>query len=281
MLIREALEQAYRQLDQSGIDTPWLDAELLLAHTLHTDRTAVLTWPERRLLPEQQADYRGLLVRRAAREPLAYIIGSREFYGSDFVVDPRVLIPRPETELLVEHALGLAQLKTAGIVIADVGTGSGAIAVSLARELPESVVYALESSADSVAVAAENARRHGVADRVQFLVGDLLAPLSRPVDLIAANLPYVTTEEWTGLLPELHDHEPRLAFDGGQDGLDLIHRFLDTVAGHLLPRGFCLLEIGPSQGDAVALMAREAMPQSNVQIHQDYAGLDRVVIIVV
>jgi release factor glutamine methyltransferase len=279
MLIQEALTQAYNQLGRVGIDSPQLDAELLLAHTLQTNRTGILAWPERRLLPEQVADYRDSLARRSEREPLAYIIGSREFFGLDFCVDQRVLIPRPETELLVEHALRLARRKPAGIKIADVGTGSGAIAISLARELPESVVYALDSSADSVAVAAENARRHDVADRVQCLVGDLLAPLAGPVDLITANLPYVTTEEWTGLLPELHDYEPRLAFDGGQDGLDLIHRFLDTVAGHLLPRGFCLLEIGPSQGDAIALMAREAMPQSNVQIHQDYAGLDRIVIV--
>jgi release factor glutamine methyltransferase len=239
----------------------------------------VLTWSDRRLSAEQLAGFQELLARRAEREPLAYILGSREFYNLDFRVDPRVLIPRPETELLVDAALDLAKNKPADLRIADVGTGSGAIAITLAVHLEKATVFALDASEDCLVVAAENAQRHNVSDRVQFLAGDLLAPLPERVDLLVANLPYVTTEEWTGLLPELHDHEPRLAFDGGREGLDPIRRLLDTAVGHLRREGVILMEIGASQGDAVADLARRALPQGHVQVRQDYAGLERQVIV--
>jgi len=285
MRIAEALAQAVIRLDNDGVESPRLDAELLLAHVLGGNRAAVLARPEQPLTPKQQTRFQDLVARRAGREPLAYIVGHREFFGLDFLVDPRVLIPRPETELLVEQALRLAQRYAPPLQIADVGAGSGAIAVTLALHLPQALVYALDASEDALAVVAENAARHsvaarhGVAGRVHCLASDLLSSLPGPVHLIAANLPYVTTGEWTGLIPEIRDHEPRAALDGGPDGLTLIRRLLATAGPYLQPGGALLLEIGATQGAAVTALAREHLPQGHVQLYQDYAGLDRLVVV--
>lgn len=274
----EALAQAVRALRNAGVDSPRLDAELLLAHTLEVNRAAVLARPDRRLTPKQLTRYRSLVERRAAREPLAYILGQREFFGLDFAVDPRVLIPRPETELLVEEALRLAGPKPAPL-LADVGAGSGAISVSLAVHLPRATVYALDDSPEALAVTAENARRHGVAERVRCRPGSLLAPLPQPVDLITANLPYVATPEWEELAPEIRHYEPRRALDGGPDGLMLIRGLLTAAAPYLRPRGALLLEIGAGQGQAVTGLAREHLAAAEVWLQQDYAGLDRLVVV--
>ena len=278
MLSREALAQAVARLQNEGVESPRFDAELLLAHVLDVNRAAVLAHPDRRLTPKQLTRFREIVARRANREPLAYILGHREFYGLDFLVDARVLIPRPETELLVEHALRLAQKLPASPRIADVGAGSGAIAVTLAVHLPEATIYALDDSAGALAVVAANARRHGVGDRVRCLQGNLLAPLAEPVDLVTANLPYVATGEWEQLPPEIRDHEPRAALDGGANGLNLIRRLLETASAHLRPGGAILLEIGADQGAAVINLARKNFPQASVRLQQDYAGLDRLVI---
>jgi release factor glutamine methyltransferase len=279
MLIKEALAQAATQLRAQGVDTPRLDAELLLAHALDVNRAALFTWPERSLTPKELTRFRELVIRRAAREPLAYITGHREFFGLDFVADPRGLIPRPETELLIEQVLRLAQDRPSALCIADVGAGSGAIVVTLAVHLPRAVLYALDDSTEALALTSENARRHSVAERITCLVGDLLAPLPGPVDLITANLPYVTTEELRLLAPEIRDYEPRAALDGGPDGLDLIRRLLATAAPCLQPGGAILLEIGANQGAAVRSLAQQHFPQAGVQVLQDYAGLDRLVLV--
>lgn len=279
MQIQEALTQAIETLRNQEVESPRLDAELLLAHVLQVNRAALLTWPERRLSPKQLTSYRDLVARRAAREPLAYITGHREFFGLDLAVDSRVLIPRPETELLVERAIEIGRRIQQQPRIADVGAGSGAIAVSLAVHLSGAVVYALDSSVGALAVVAENARHHGVADRVRCLQGDLLAPLPEPVDLVAANLPYVTAEEWEVLPPEIRAHEPRAALDGGSDGLDHIRRLLDTACQYLRPDGTILIEIGASQGAAVTALARGARQGAEVVLCQDLAGLDRLVVI--
>jgi len=277
--LQAALQQAIQSLRNAEVDEARLDAELLLAYTLNLNRAAILAQPERPLTPKELTRFRDLVARRAAREPLPYITGHREFFGLDFVVDARVLIPRPETELLVEHALHMARPVPSPFEIADVGAGSGAIAVTLAVHLPHAVVYALDDSAGALAVTAENARRHHVVDRVQCRQGDLLAPLPGPVDLIAANLPYVATGEWLELLPELRDYEPRAALDGGPDGLDAIRRLLAAAGPYLHPSGTLLLEIGASQGAAVTALARRYFPAADVQLHRDYAGLDRLVIV--
>jgi release factor glutamine methyltransferase len=283
MLSGEALAQAATQLRNEGVESPRLDAELLLAHVLGVNRAAILTWPDRPLTPKQLTRYRDLVARRAAREPLAYIVGRREFYDLDFVVDARALIPRPETELLIEHAVRNARriALEAGtrLQLADVGAGSGAIAVTLAVHLPEATIYALDDSAEALTLTAENARRHRVTDRVHPLQGDLLSPLPQPVDLITANLPYVATAEWEQLPPEIRIYEPRAALDGGPDGLTVIGRLLAMADSYLRPGGALLLEIGASQGTAVTGLAHQRLPQARVQVHKDLAGLDRVVLI--
>jgi len=281
----EAQAQATARLRNEGVESPRLDAELLLAHVLDVNRAAILARPDRRLTPKELTRYRDLVARRAGREPLAYILGHREFFDLDLVLDRRVLIPRPETELLVEHALCIARNivppATTTLAIADVGSGSGAIAVTLAVHLPHAIVYALDASAGALSVVAENASRYGVADRVHCLQGDLLSPLHEagPVALITANLPYVSTDEWLALAPEIRDHEPRAALDGGVDGLSLIHRLLLTAGPSLQPGGAILLEIGASQGAAVTTLSREQFPLASVQLVQDYAGLDRLVLV--
>ncbi|HSJ56920.1 MAG TPA: peptide chain release factor N(5)-glutamine methyltransferase [Anaerolineae bacterium] len=273
-----AVEQGRLRLESEGVESPRLDAELLLAHVLGGNRAAVLAHPERRLTPKELTRYRALVERRSEREPLAYVVGRREFYGLDFAVDRRVLIPRPETELLVERAVKRAR-QVAAPRIADVGAGSGAIAVTLAVQLPAAAVYALDASAGALEVTAENARRHGVAGRVTCLQGNLLEPLPERVHLIVANLPYVTTAEWQELMPEIRGYEPRQALDGGQDGLDLVRALLANAGPWLEPGGAVMLEIGAGQGEAAVGAAREYLPQANVSVEQDYAGLDRVVVL--
>jgi release factor glutamine methyltransferase len=277
MRIDGALAQAATHLANQGVESPRLDSELLLAYVLDANRAAILARPEQQLTPKQLTSFRDLVVRRGNREPLAYIVGHREFYGLDILVDDRVLIPRPETELLVEHALDIASRMPASLRIADVGAGSGAIAVSLAVQLPEATLYALDHSAEALDLLAENARRYHVADRVHCLHSDLLATLAGPVDLITANLPYVTTDEWQELAPEIRTYEPRAALDGGPDGLDLIGRLLATAGAYLRPAGAILLEIGAGQGVAVTALARKHFPHACVRLVQDYAGLDRLV----
>jgi release factor glutamine methyltransferase len=276
---REALVQAVRTLGNEGVESPRLDAELLLSQVLGASRATILAWPERQLTPKELTAYRNLVARRAAREPLAYILGQREFFGLDFMVDSRVLVPRPETELVVEHALHGARELATPPHIADVGAGSGAIAVTLAVHLPGATIYALDGSAGALEVASANAHRHRVDDQVSCLQGDLLEPLRGPVDLITANLPYVTTAEWEDLPPEIRMHEPRSALDGGPDGLAFIRRLLSTAGPYLRPNGAILLEIGASQGAAATALARDSFPQATVTLHRDYAGLDRLVVV--
>lgn len=275
----EALRQAATHLHNEGVDSPRLDADLLLAHVLGVNRAAVLARPERVLTPKELTRFRALVARRGQREPLAYIVGHREFYGLEFAVGPHVLVPRPETELLVETALGIVRGREGPFQIADVGTGSGAVAVTLAHHLPSAMVYALDASADALEVASLNAHRHGVSDRVRCLLGDLLKPLPGSVSLITANLPYVTSEEWQGLAPEIRLYEPRTALDGGPDGLDHIRSLLDSAGSHLHRGGSLLLEIGASQGAAVSALARDSFPRARIDLRQDYAGLDRLVMV--
>ena len=279
MRLDDALAQASCHLANQDVESPQLDAELLLAHLLETNRASILSRPERQLTPKQLTCYSNLVARRGNREPLAYNLGHREFYGLELVVDPRVLIPRPETELLVERTLEIASQMASPLHIADVGAGSGSIAISLAVHLPECTVYALDHSPGALEVLTENARRHGVAGRVHCLHSDLLAALPVPVDIITANLPYVTTDEWQELAPEIRNHEPRSALHGGPDGLALIERLLTTAEPNLRPGGAILVEIGAGQGVGTTTLAHKNLPQARVRLVQDYAGLDRLVII--
>ena len=283
--VREAVLWGARVLEQHGCDSPRLDAELLLAHALGLSRARLMAQFDRALSPAELARYRQLIERRRAHEPVAYIVGHQEFYGLDFYVDRRVLIPRPETELLVEKAIELAgRVGDRGyglypLTLADVGTGSGAIAVSLAVHLPQATIYALDSSAEALEVAARNVRHHGVEGRVHLLRGDLLSPLPEPVDIVVANLPYVGETELAELPPEIRCYEPLSALDGGPDGLRHIRRLLAQAREYFRPHGAVLLEIGATQGEAVAELARRHFPTAEIEIARDYGGLDRVVIV--
>jgi release factor glutamine methyltransferase len=268
----------------AGIDGARLDAEVLLAHVLRVERSFLLSHPTLPLSLAQAALYAGLIRRRAAREPLAYLSGRRWFYGLEFLVTSAVLIPRPETELLVEMALAWLAGRPEGATVVDVGTGSGAIAVALAVHTPSRVrILASDSSAAALAVAQENARQH-CPGRITFLSGDLLTPLSEPVDLIVANLPYVAEAKRDDLMPEVRDHEPAAALFGGEDGLAVIERLLLQAPAHLRPGGGVMLEIGAGQGEAARLLAGRLLagrhfPAARIAIHPDLAGLDRVLVI--
>lgn len=274
-------------LTEAEVDSPHLDAELLLAHALRWQRARLYTHAEQVLQPQERARYAELIARRAQREPLAYLVGHQEFYGLDFLVDRRVLIPRPETEVVVERAIaeGTHFLEGTGcLAIADVGTGCGAIAIALALHLPSAEVYAIDSSALALDVAARNCCRHGVEERVHLLQGYLLGPLGQSVDLIVANLPYVALAEVAALSPEISRYEPRRAWDGGVGGLEVIDHLLAQAGeclndgGSLLGRrSNILLEIGATQGPAVRGMAARYFPTAVVEVFQDGAGLDRVV----
>jgi len=277
--IRQLLIEATHLLQEKSFDTPRLDAEVLLGHVLGWTRAQIQAHPNRRLDAAELDSYRELIKRRRQHEPVAYIIGHKEFYGLDFYVDRRVLIPRPETELLVEKGLEIGRAASNPLNIADVGTGCGAIAISLAVHLPQTVIYAFDTSSDALEVAALNCHRHSVERRVHLFQGDLLSPLPEPVDLIVANLPYVSWAEWDLLPRTITAYEPRSALDGGPDGLDAIRRLLAQAGPHLKPQATILLEIGATQGAAVTNLARCHFPAATVEVVQDYAGLDRMVVI--
>jgi len=277
--IREALRQAEARIASQNVPDARVEAELLLMHCLSIQRAelyARLSEPLPSLVGE---DFWPLVERRIRREPTAYILRRCEFYGIELYVDPRVLIPRPETELLVETAVGLVERrlgKEQPCSIADVGTGSGAIAVALALHLPRARIYATDSSADAVEVARLNCGRHGVEGRVELLVGDLLEPLSWPVDLIVANLPYVKDADIPQLMPEIRDFEPVAALAGGADGLDKVRILLAQAKDHLLPQGSVMLEIGLGQAEEAVSLAKRHFPESKVDLIKDFAGIERV-----
>lgn len=281
MQIRHALEQAVRSLVAAGMESPRLDAQVLLAHTLGVDRAWLFAHDDAALTPEAAHAFAELTARRLAHTPVAYLIGRQAFYGLDFQVDPRVLIPRPETELLVEAVIAhaLARPGTGPLVLADIGTGSGAIAVTVGVHVPGLEIFAVDASAAALAVAQANAAAllPPAARPITFLHGDLLDPLPGPVDIIAANLPYIPAADHAALQPNVRDHEPTSALVSGADGLGHIRRLLTAAPAHLRPGGAIFLEIGHDQGAAVREMALDTIPGCQVQITQDLAGLDRLV----
>ncbi len=280
--IREALTEGARKLAQSNNQNPRLDAQVLLSHVLNVERATLYTYPNRQLTAEQERQYHALIARRAHNEPIAYITGQREFYGLDFLVDTRVLIPRPETEHLVEAALSIIQLKLnegEQPVVADIGTGSGIIPVTIAVQEPRlPYLYACDISADALEVARQNCQLHHVEQRVRLLHGDLLAPLPEAVDVLTANLPYVGTDELSGLDPDVRDYEPHLALFSGPAGLDLMQRLLVEAQqpGKLKPAAILLLEIGYQQREPLTQLLHDTWPTATFQFIKDYAGFDRV-----
>jgi release factor glutamine methyltransferase len=280
MTIATVLGTAVECLSEVGCSTPQLDAEVLLAHTLNKDRTWLYTHFTAQLQADQQEQFFELVARRKQREPVAYIIGRKEFFGLEFLVNSATLIPRPETELLVETALQLTSPDDR-LAIADIGTGSGCIAIALAKYLPRAALFAVDLSAEALQVARQNAGRHQVSDRLTFLLGNLLEPLPTPVDLIVSNPPYVSQVDLKtpSTSPEVQQYEPRLALDGGDDGLALIRQLLAQAKKKLEPKGKLLVEIGSRQGMAVRQLAESCFPQADLQIRKDLAGLDRLLVV--
>jgi len=268
--LKQALSRARGILAGNNIDDASLECELLLRHALKISRTQLYLDLDRELSPKQEEAFWRLMQHRLNGEPTAYITGHREFYGLDFYVDPRVLIPRPESELLVETALGLAQNHPL-LTIAEIGTGCGAIAISLALGLPEAEIYATDISAAALKVALLNCQKHGVVDRVHLLQGDMLDPVPEPVDLIIANLPYVRKSE---LAPPF---EPRLALNGGSDGMERIRQLCRQVGSKLRPTDYLLLEIGQGQRRTVTAFLHTLFPNGEIEVVPDLSGIDRVI----
>lgn len=281
--IGAVLKQGMQLLSQEGLQNARLDAQVLLAYALEVERTTLYAYPERALSPDQERLYLSLVERRSRGEPVAYLLGSKEFYGHTFQVDPRVLIPRPETELLIEAALSVVRRRLdAGedCVVADIGTGSGAIPITLALEEPRlPYLYACDVSADALVVAHQNCQLHHVEERVRLLQGDLVAPLPEAVDLLLANLPYVGTSEKELLSSDVVDYEPHLALFGGPQGLDLLLRFCEETRKFaiLKKKGGMILEIGYQQREPLVHLLRELWPEADVVSRQDYGGWDRIV----
>lgn len=297
------LRQGTAVLRQAGLDQPRLEAEVLLAHAWNCTRESLLIHPEHDVPEAVIRQWADLVRQRAGGMPAAYLTGAREFMSLLMVVTPAVLIPRPETELLVEEVLHWLASRPAGSgavfdqpLVADVGTGSGAIAVSLAHYHRAAQVIALDVSEAALEVAASNAGRHGLADRVSFIAGDLLAPLleqeqarapgagrpgthrewpGRRGTAVVANLPYIPSAAWDSLSPEVR-REPRLALDGGGDGLDLYRRLLPQAAAWLTPGGLLACEIGLAQADPLFELLRQGGWQQ-VRLLRDYHGEERVV----
>jgi len=272
--LKQALSQARGLLAAKGIEDTALESELLLRHALKISRVQLYLDLSRELSPKQEETFWRLVKRRLNGEPAAYITGHREFYGFDFYVAPNVLIPRPESELLVEKALNLAHHRNIS-TIAEIGTGCGAIAISLALNLPEAKIYATDISAPALKVALFNCRKHGVASRICLLQGDMLDPLPEPVDLIVANLPYVRESELPPTGPV--SFEPILALNGGPEGLEKIHQLCQQAGSKLSPQGCLLLEIGQGQGKAVTSSLCSLFPSARIEVGSDLSGMERVV----
>jgi release factor glutamine methyltransferase len=279
--IAEALREAARRLREAGVEESRREAASLLAHVIERDRAFLFTHDEDALSPEKLSLFRVLVERRAEGEPLQYIKGRQEFYGLDFEVTPDVLIPRPETELLVEKALELLRVYQAPL-ICDVGTGSGCISVALLHERSDALALALDISPEALRVARRNAERHGVGARLTPLVSDCFDALGAGelkgarFPLIVSNPPYIAERDLEALQREVRDHEPRVALTPGGDGLRIIRRLVTEAPGFLEARGHLLFEIGFGQHEAVAALVNPRV-WTLLDIHRDLQGIPRIV----
>jgi release factor glutamine methyltransferase len=275
--VREALDSAIDALAAAGVEDPRLDAELLLAEAAGWERATLVTSPGTEVPSAAARQFGEMVRRRLRREPVAYILGRKGFRHLELAVDRRVLVPRPETELLVELA---QELRPARVL--DVGTGSGAIALAIADELPECAVTATDTSPGALEVARANAERLGLADRVQFVEGTVPQASEKGWDLVLANLPYVAERDWPSLQPEVTQWEPREALLAGPDGLDAYRSFVPECSGHLFRypdemTGALAVEVGERQATAVAELFREAGFEG-IEARRDLAGIERVVL---
>ena len=277
----ELRRRARTVLKAAGIANPAREADWLLAHALELPSHTLLLEGERTVSARQAERSWALIRRRASREPLQYLLGTQEFRGLDMAVTPDVLIPRPETELLVEEILRIiADIRSPRL--ADVGTGSGCLAVAVVRERPDATVYALDISAPALAVARANAIRHGTFDRIRFIQTDLLGAFSvrarERFDVIVSNPPYIPVGELEGLQPEVARYEPRVALAAGSDGLTYHRRLLKEAPMLLKPGGCLIMELGAGQADSVMSLARSSGAYDSVVCRKDAAGIERVLV---
>jgi release factor glutamine methyltransferase len=286
--VRSVLEWTTDFFARNGLNSARLDAEVLLAHVLCQERLALYLHYENTVAEDALRQYRSLIRRRAAREPVAYITGRREFYSISFAVDPSVLIPRPETEHLVEfvleHARGFpGPAGEKALKILEIGTGSGNLCIALARNLPQARIVSLDLSLPAISVAVKNQRRHSDGSaRIRFFQGDLfeaIHPKRGRFHLIVSNPPYVPAECWNELPPEVRDYEPRAALDGGHGGTEILKRILGDAPRHLLPGGTLVLEIGEDQADSLARLAEETGRYRRSHVLRDYADKPRVLVL--
>ena len=274
--LAQALKQSTEALFEVS-DTPNLDAQTLLAHRLGKPRSWILTHSDECLSEAVSTYFLRDIEKLKMGIPLPYVIKHWEFFGLDFILNPDTLIPRPETELLVEQAVSWLDLHPQRRLAADLGTGSGCIAVSLTKVKPDLTVIATDISYPALKVAQSNAHRHNVGERIQFLQADLFPPITQRFDLICANLPYIPSQTLQTL--KVSKREPNLALDGGSNGLDLIIRLLESAPDHLSPGGFLLIEIESSQGAEVQLLSQHAFPSAEISVKRDLSGHDRLITI--
>jgi len=280
VILQELLRKAERTLASYHIADARNEAEWLLMHSLGIGRVELYTRLEQPLLASEAERFWELIQHRCRHKPTAYILKQCQFYGIDLYIDSRALIPRPESELLVEEALEFTSRRfPSGVpcLIADVGTGSGAIAIALALHLPQAEIYAIDISESALEVAGINCQKHKVTKQVHLLLGNILQPLPKSVDIILANLPYVRDSELSQMSPEIQLFEPKVALSGGTDGLEKIHQFLPQAKQKLLPGGLILLEIGQGQGETVAALVRSYFPTAKLDLIPDLGGIGRVV----
>ena len=279
MRLREAWARSRRRLERATIPDADIEAQVLLHNWLGIDRATFHASRDRELSDKDATAFERTVERRIEGEPLSYITGHREFYGLDFVVTPDVLVPRQETEFLVEAVLEYARSfgrNGSALTIADVGTGSGAIAVALGRHLPNATVYATDVSRAALRMADENVRRHGLEGRVHLRQGDLFEALDGPVDVVASNPPYLSDDEVVDLPPDVK-WEPRLALAAGSDGMDVLRGLIVGTCDYVKPGGLLAFEIDPRRLEAVESLARKTFAGGEITVVKDHAGLERVV----
>ena len=279
MKLREAWARSRRQLERASIPDADIEAQVLLRNTLSIDRATFHASPDRELSDEDEEAFERTVQRRIEGEPLSYITGHREFYGLDFVVTPDVLVPRQETEFLVEAVLEYARSRGGDedtLTIADIGTGSGCIAVAVGHHLPNAAVYATDVSHKALGVAAGNVRRHGLEGRVHLRHSDLFEALEGPVDVVVSNPPYLRDDEAGDLPPDVK-WEPSVALVAGPDGMDVLRRLIVGAHEYVRPGGLLALEIDPRRVEPVERLARGTFPGGEIGVVKDHAGLDRVV----
>jgi release factor glutamine methyltransferase len=280
--VAEAIRKAAARLLALEIPNARLDAEVLLGHALARDRAWILIHMQDQLDDQGRRNFERDIERRSAREPLQYITGTQEFWGLPFKVTPAVLIPRPETELVVETAIKAANRKSTPVIV-DLCTGSGCIAISLAKELPHARIFATERSYAALDIARRNARQNSVADRVRFLAGDLFDPLEemdlrKNIDIIVANPPYIRSDELPTLQPEVRDYEPEMALIAGTEGTEIAERIILQSPEYVKPGGSLVMEMGIGQADALRVIIDETGKYGPIEVLKDLSGIERVIV---